>query len=428
MNKDWLNDTYVQKWLGKKTKKTRKNYVSFFPSWLRFIKMDPTQQIEKRVRDLQNSDIRERTWVEDKVVEYRNFLQTQFDSESTIKAYLTCVRSFFSSNRLPLSFGRGELTVEVSEKVIAQKWIPSNIEVRVLYGQANVRDRALLLVLYQTGYSEIDVSSLNIEHLNNIYEHEGHLFIEKKREKTNQIQATCISAEAIHDIKAMLRERGNPKEGALFVTPKGKRLSVRFINQAMKKPAKKAYPNKDFKTKSLRSAYNSALLRANIQPQELKDVLMGHKRLGARSHYAYDKITIMEAYEKAFKYLTVNHGKQTKKDLERIENSLITLTETIAKQQQQITKLNEAIEILYPKEVMRFLPHYELEEIVTWKETFNTPEEYAESEREFRRMVAKAQNKQRDKEYREYIKRKHAKIVDTHSAVVPFEIKSGDRL
>jgi hypothetical protein len=24
MNKDWLNDLYVQKWLGKKTKKTEK--------------------------------------------------------------------------------------------------------------------------------------------------------------------------------------------------------------------------------------------------------------------------------------------------------------------------------------------------------------------------------------------------------------------
>jgi hypothetical protein len=208
--------------------------------------MNPTQQIEKRVRDLQSPDITERTWFEDKVIEYRNFLQTQFDSESTIKAYLTCARSFFSSNRLPLSFGRGELKVEVSQKVIEQKWIPSNIEIRVMYGQANVRDRALLLALYQSGFSEIDVSSLNIEHLNNIYEHEGHLFIEKRREKTNQIQATYISAEAVHDIKAMLRERGNPKEGALFVTPRGKRLSVRFINSAMKKMAKKALSEQRF--------------------------------------------------------------------------------------------------------------------------------------------------------------------------------------
>jgi len=423
MNKDWLNDPYVQKWLGKKTKKTQKNYVSFFPSWLAFIKMSPSEQIQKKVKDLQSSDITERTWFEDKVIEYRNFLQTQFDSESTIKAYLTCVRSFFSSNRLPLSFGRGELRVEVSQKVIEQKWIPSNIEIRVLYGQADVRDRGLLLVLYQSGFSEIDVSSLNIEHLDNIYEHETHLFIEKRREKTNIIQATCISAEAVHDIKSMLRERGNPQKGALFVTPKGKRLSVRFINQAMKKLAKKAYPDKDFKTKSLRSAYNSALLRANIQPQELKDVLMGHKRLGARGHYAYDQITILEAYEKAFKYLSINHGTQTRKDLERVEQSLLTLTKTIAKQQDQIAKLNEVIELLYPNEVTRNIID-EHNKIASWEETFNTPEEYIESEREFRRMIAKAQNKQKDEEFQEYIKSKHPKIEETDEHVKRTKKKS----
>jgi uncharacterized coiled-coil protein SlyX len=184
------------------------------------------------------------------------------------------------------------------------------------------------------------------------------LFIEKKREKTNQIQATCISAEAIHDIKAMLRERGNPKEGALFVTPKGKRLNVRFINQAMKKLAKKAYPNKDFKTKSLRSAYNSALLRANIQPQELKDILMGHKRLGARGHYAYDEITIREAYQKTFKYSSINHGAQARKDLERIENSLIGLSTTITRQQQKITELTD-----YIAEIDGALAHHRSKEI-----------------------------------------------------------------
>lgn len=160
---NWLSDPYVWKWLGKKSKKTQKNYVSFFPSWLAFIKMSPTEQIEKRVKDLQSSDLRERTWFEDKVIEFKNFLQTQFDNETTVKAYLTCVRSFFSSNRLGLNFGKGELKVEVSQKVVKQKWIPTNIEIRVMYGQSDVRDRALLLTLYQSGFSEIDVASLNIE-------------------------------------------------------------------------------------------------------------------------------------------------------------------------------------------------------------------------------------------------------------------------
>jgi septal ring factor EnvC (AmiA/AmiB activator) len=123
------------------------------------------------------------------------------------------------------------------------------------------------------------------------------------------------------------------------------------------------------KTKSLRSAYNSALLRANIQPQELKDILMGHKRLGARSHYAYDKITILEAYEKAFKYLSINHGTQARKDLERIENSLIGLSQTVAKEQATINKLQTQMDSL--NEALRESPY-----LIMRTETPNGKETY----------------------------------------------------
>jgi len=341
---NWKQEPYAKSWLNKVSKRTQENYSATFPKWLAFIRMSPTEQIEKRVRDLQSGDLRERCWFEDKVIEYKNLLATQDYQAVTVHSYLISVQSFFSKNRLKLQFSRGDLKVEVSQKVIEQKWIPTNIEIRVMYGQANVRDRALLLALYQSGFSEIDVASLNIEDLDDIYEHEEHLFIEKRREKTNIIQATCISAEAVHDLKSMLRERGSPKEGALFVSQKGQRLTTRFINDAMKKLAQKAYPDKKFKTKSLRSAYNSALLRANIQPQELKDLLMGHKRAGARSHYAYDKITMLEAYEKAFKHLSINHGKQARKDLEKIQNTIVGLSQTIMKQQEEIVKLRTILE------------------------------------------------------------------------------------
>ena len=102
---NWINDPYIKKWLGKKSKKTQKNYLSFYPSWLGFIGMSPSEQIKKRDEDLKG-DIQQRTWFEDKVIEYMHLLEAQFDSEETIKAYLTTVRSFFSSNRLPLTFGK----------------------------------------------------------------------------------------------------------------------------------------------------------------------------------------------------------------------------------------------------------------------------------------------------------------------------------
>lgn len=344
---NWLNDSYIQKWFKALAERTRENYTERFPEWLAFIQMTPTDMIQKRIRDLQNSNPQVRGWFEDKVIEFKNALQVKFDNENTIKGYLTAVRSFFSKNRLHLQFGRGELKVEVDSKVVKKKWTPTNAEIRRMYDLAGVRDRALLLVLYQSGFSEIDIVTLNIQDIKNIYELPNeHYYIMKKREKTNQLQATCISLEAIHDIKSMLRERGNPTKGALFVSPKGKRLSVRFINEAIKKLAEKTFGEekaKEFKTKSLRSAYNSSLLRAGVTPQEIKDVMMGHMRAGARKDYAFDEETIRQWYQKAFRILSINHGKQAKKDLERIENSLITLSETIAKQKQEITILTDTI-------------------------------------------------------------------------------------
>lgn len=85
----------------------------------------------------------------------------------------------------------------------------------------------------------------------------------------------------------MLQERENPAEGYLFVSTtkgKGDKLEVRTINQAMKVLAEKTFgveKAKEFKTKALRSFYNSALLRADIK-SEVKDLMMGHARQSAR--------------------------------------------------------------------------------------------------------------------------------------------------
>jgi site-specific recombinase XerD len=72
------------------------------------------------------------------------------------------------------------------------------------------------------------------------------------------------------EMKAMLSERGNPTAGALFISQKGQRLTTRFINDAIKYMVEKTYGEKEaekFKTKSLRDAYNDALLRANLTPR-----------------------------------------------------------------------------------------------------------------------------------------------------------------
>lgn len=342
-----LSEKYIENWLHGLSERTKINYRKEIEKWLEFIKMSPSEQIEKRMKDLTSQNLTERTFMENKFREYKEWLEQNTElSASSIKTMLRTVASFFSRNGLPLNLKSGDWESTKETKVI-KKFKLSNEDVKAMYGHANLRDRSLLLTLYQSGFSEIDVSELKVEDIENVYNlpENEHYFIEKPREKTNTIQATCLSYEALHDIRAMLSERGSPKEGYIFVSQtkgKGERIETRRINEAMKNLAEKTFGKekaKEFKTKALRSAYNSALLRANVQPQETKDLMMGHARLSARKNYDYDDVTIKEAYSRAFEHLTIN-GIQTRQDIAKLKEDF---NKIIGEQQVEIEKLKQLL-------------------------------------------------------------------------------------
>jgi hypothetical protein len=104
--------------------------------------------------------------------------------------------------------------------------------------------------------------------------------------------------------------------------------------------------------KSLRDAYNDALLRANLT-QEIKDALFGHKGEGAKEKYAISQATIIDAYNKAFQFLTVNHGTQARKDIEVMRTEVTKLSQIIVKQQEESQAQNEKIDNL--SETVKFL-------------------------------------------------------------------------
>jgi hypothetical protein len=330
-SKAYQNDKYVRSWLVGLKERTQANYLEEFSEWYAFMGMTPTQMIEKRLRDTRSDNMAERMFFEQKFREYKQHLEDLGTlSPIAVKTQLIPVASFFSRNGLPLNLKRGDWESNQVQKVKTSKLKIAKEEIKAMYTHGNTRDRALLLVLAQSGFSEVDVSSFRIEDLKGLYTapETEHFFLEKPREKTGEMQATCFSYEAVHDLKAWLLERGNPREGYLFISTtkrKGNQLEVRAIGDAMKALAIKAFgkeKSKKFKTKALRSFYNSALLRANIQPQELKDLMFGHQRRGARGHYDYDEQTIRENYAKAFEHMSIN-GLQTRTDIVKLKEDMI---------------------------------------------------------------------------------------------------------
>ena len=216
ISNDWQNDKYVKNWfelLG--NERTIKNYSNDFPKFLAFIQetttsKTPTEIIDSRLQQLITNDLIKRHFWEQQVIKYKNNLEEKNLRMATVHGQLRTIMSFFSKNGVKLLFSRGELRINPSEKdKVDNEWIPSNEEVRLLYRLAeSARDRAVLLTLYQSGFSEVDTASMKIETFP-FYNEKGDwaipstedLYRKQRREKTNQWQYTMISKEALAENK-----------------------------------------------------------------------------------------------------------------------------------------------------------------------------------------------------------------------------------
>ena len=350
---DWENDKYVKNWfalLG--NERTINNYRGDFPKFLKYIAAHteyktPSAIIESRLEHLTSQDLIKRRFWEMATIKFKNYLETKNLRMATVKGYVRTVQSFFSKNGVKLSFSRGELKINPSEKdKVYREWIPSNEEIRLIYRLCDsARDRGVLLMLYQSGFSEVDVANMQIGEFP-FYNESGEwqlrsnedLYHQRRREKTNQWQKTMISRECLEDLRIYLQGRGFPKEGYMFESFRGEQLGVRGINDMLKRVVEKGFNGrvKEWKTKHLRDAFMNGLLQGKVT-QEVKDAMVGHKRQGAREDYALTEQTIKVAYESAFKFLTINgYGSQSRK-LEEMEKKFDAKTDAML---EMLTKLS----------------------------------------------------------------------------------------
>jgi len=334
-------------------KRTISNYQNDFPKFLKFVRehttfKTPSEIVEARRKDLQSQDPKTQRRFEALGIEFMHFLERQNLRYNSIKSYLRTMESFFSRHYLNLKYARRELDPEVSEKdKIIREWTPSNEDVRLLYRLCKTaRDRALLLTLYQSGFSEVDALSLKIQDLD-LYDSNGNwklalnedLYICKRREKTNSVQKTMISREALEEIRIYLQSRGFPKEGYLFETQKNEPMTIRALNDMFKALVESGFKGRssEWQTPKLRDAFMNALLKAQVT-QEVKDVMVGHKRLGARENYEITEDTIRESYLNTFRFLTINGFGSTSRKVEELE---VRFTEQIRAMTQIITDLQK---------------------------------------------------------------------------------------
>lgn len=344
---NWLSDAKVVEWLKIiNTERTVVNYKREFPIYMRFVTENteyktPTQIIESRIQQQKSDDMNTKRFWETVGIKFMHSLEDKEFTRNTVATYLRTMLSFFSKNHLPLYYSRNELIGAIRAKgkgksnPLSKAWIPTKDDVKILYRFAeSSRDKAITLMLFQSGVSEIEVCELQIQDMG-FYDENGkwklnpdeHLYYANERSKTREIFQTCISTECLESIKDMLQSRGMPKEGYLFVSFRGNKLSTRDINAIFKGEGErkgiveKAFNGrvKNWQTKNMRDGYMNALEQAKI-PQKIADLMSGHKPDGAKSKYIVTPETIKMAYADAFKFLSINGASMHAKQLVELQN------------------------------------------------------------------------------------------------------------
>ena len=293
----------------------------------------PSQIIESRKEQLKNDDMNIKRFWEDMAIKYMHYLEKKEYAENTIATYLRTMASFFSKNHFKLSHSRGELYGAIRAKgkgkgqALSKAWIPNREDAKILYrfGESP-RDRGILLTLFQSGVSEIEVCNMKIEDFN-FFDDLGnwkvdtneHLYWANERSKSREVFQTCLSTECLEEIRIYLQSRGNPKEGHIFVSFRGQPLKTRDLNAIIKNIVEKAFNGraKEWKTKNLRDGYMNALEQAKI-PQKIADLMSGHKPEGAKSKYIVSEETIKMSYRDAFQFLSINGASQQAKKIEEL--------------------------------------------------------------------------------------------------------------
>jgi len=256
------------------SKFTVRNYKNDLNNFKDFINLDKNILLENIDKSL--------------IREYVHYLNTQSYERSSINRKLSVLRSFF--NYVSSNSDFDELTISMISKSKMEKKLPSiisseqtqrllsSIDVTNISG---VRDRALIETLYTTGMRVSEISSLNIDDI-----------IDKNKIKLlgkgSKLRVVFMS-DAARDwidqyVKLCSKKFKNSQNNALFLNRFGTRLSVRSIQNLVKKYGYKSGIGISLHPHLLRHTFATHML-SNGADLRTVQTLLGHSKVSTTQIY-----------------------------------------------------------------------------------------------------------------------------------------------
>ena len=186
----------------------------------------------------------------------------------------------------------------------------SMVELPQTKGFHNLRDRAILELLYSTGIRVSEASNINLE---DISLSPAMIRVKGKGRKERIVPFGKKAREAITDYlpyrEEMLTKRKKSGEKAFLINQRGTRLSVRTIERIVEKRRMALNCEKKATPHTFRHSMATHMLESGADLRSIQEIL-GHKNLATTQHYTHIDISqLAKIYDAAHP-----RGGKTKKD------------------------------------------------------------------------------------------------------------------
>lgn len=453
----FLHDEYFGRFLeaarSRSSISQRKNamrtYITFYRT-VKKIEVTPTMLLERIKKDRER-DLMEAGLIEEEWNEYVSWLGSDYHkydvckkvtkknpSPMTIRVYASTIKSFYSFFNYQLG-KKAKLPIKVSKSAgnIANEKIPYRPKEvkRLVSAISSSRDRAIALIMFQSGMDISTTISLRYSHVKKgLLDHDCPLRIFIKRPKTGISFRTFIGKDAIESLELYIKERTYPKfvcescghswmvkrykctickgrdikkvdgkltdESPLFVReysneailpPAFQRALRRYVQLAglVSEEEMSRSDRNPARSHALRTAFAS-ILRMNGANEALIDYFMGHtERYGG----AYNRMTdeeLKEQYVKYEEYLSISEFQDVEGVVEQFKRELKQRDEIIGKMEARLTTLEESLKIR-TRSMAGDLADDHLGDFAEITETIEADEEFMEKarekEKEFKKSV-----------------------------------------